>query len=209
MSYVWITAQYFTFVHALMLDNKKPNKKFNIHFTLWWSIAWVFLIINIAVVLYWWYLNLEVRKYDRIVEQKEELVLEKQRELARERNNPAIIRFNASRYIEQQAWIRSWKWRTIYLIDLYNVLLDLDARDRNISFQNYSIQDDRISLRGQINSIQVLYREWWLLTRLEQLPFMKEIEIQSYARITEEDDEGVLPQWFSFVLTALIQEYEW
>ncbi len=93
----------------------------------------------------------------------------------------------------------NWRESIIYLIGLYDIMKALGSNENRLTFRDFQISSDRIIVRWTVPTMAEIYKEKWLLERLEKFEFIEFIKIPFY------DEQGGV---FSFVLDAKIKQYD-
>lgn len=166
--------------------------------SLWWSVAVLFLILNIAAGAYYWYMLMEVKRVEAVLEEKTDLLLQKKREYSQVQQDDGYKRYQAAKLVKKSSDMMNWLENTQYLISLIDKLYVIDVEDNTLELSWLAINQSRIELGWRVQAIRSIYREGGVIDTFKSLEFINNLNIPWY---------NAWEEWIWFSLDATILQY--
>ncbi len=166
----------------------------------WGFMSLLLFILLLSMMGYYGYLTLQAKKLNNTLIDKQTLVQQEKMKLNTLKQDVSYVRFQGAELITNQFYGVDWKLRYDYLIAVLNMLRELDVKSwQAITFSDINVQDDKITLRWEVSSMQRIYASWGLIDQFVWLDFVEHITIPFYRR------SGDL---YEFILDATIKTYD-
>ena len=176
-----------------MATNKQQTTNYKLIF-------WVILVIFLALLWRWGYLKTSNVILEKSIDSVQKKIENKNQELADFSNNAGYDKLQYVKQMEADNLMMPRSDHVKAIMAIFDELLDVDKSDTfNISFSNFKISLEEISLDGYVTNLRLLY-QWansktGLIARFEELSFLDNISIKTYEK--SEEDLG-----YEFTLTA-------
>jgi len=163
----------------------------------------VFIIVLVgflAVLWRWGYLKASNIVLEKSISSMQKKIEKKNTELASFSDKAWYDKLQYVKGMEKNNSMMPWSDHVNAIMAIFGELLDVDKSDTfNITFSNFEISLEKISLDGYVTNLRLLY-QWansktGLIARFEELDFLDNISIKTYEK-SEED------LWYEFTLTA-------
>lgn len=165
----------------------------------WIAAAATFLFFVWTIVYYCYLTFYEIGRLEAIQAEKEQILVNKKREILDLQKDGGYLRFNATQRLMELDKTIDWRESIIYLVWLYDIMRTMGANESTLSFKDFQVSADRIIVRWTVPSMAEIYKDKGLLDRLNKFDFIEHITIPYY------DQEG---GEFHFVLDAKIKQYD-
>ncbi len=165
-----------------------------------WVVAGAIFLFFLRTIGYYCYLTFyEIGRLETLKATQEQVLVQKKQELTKLKQDQWYLRYKATEKLMELDTTINWRESIIYLIGLYDIMKALGSNQNRLTFSDFQINSDRIIVRGTVPTMGEIYKEKWLLERLENFEFIEHIRIPFY-----NEESGV----FSFVLDAKIKQYD-
>jgi hypothetical protein len=163
------------------------------HISLFGGLTFVFVILSVLLLVYFAQIKLQEIQLNNTIEKKEQLLLTKQNQLRQITTTESYKRYISTKTFLDQVTFTPWKENLDYMISLFELLQAFDDKESEFSLDNIQVQPTRISMRGQISSLDIVYRSGGLLDRFLSFSFVDKVKIPYYKKSGDQ---------FSFILEA-------
>lgn len=163
-------------------------------------VFFIVLIVSLAILWRWGYLKASNIVLEKSISSIQKKIEKRNTELASFSSKAWYDKLQYVKRMEKDNLMMPWSDHVKAIMEIFNELLDVDKSDTfNITFSNFEISLDEISLDWRVTNLRLLY-QWansktGLIARFEELDFLDNISIKTYEK-SEED------LWYDFTLTA-------
>ncbi len=126
---------------------------------------------------YSYYLSTQIEDIKQQNEEKEQTLQELKEE------NEIYDRYDAAIALNQKN-LRDDLWfeRLNTLIDIYEDLRDVERPWGWVGFDDFRVELDSVWLRWNVQDLEQVFMEWWIIDDFKELDFIKDIYIPSYTQ---------------------------
>lgn len=156
----------------------------------------VLFVVVIAVCMY---LQASIFLLKQQVNKQQDILTQKNQELEQMLSNQTFTKLETTRYLSQTLRQMPWSIHIPKVISIVDALQSLDGGDSgSIQLSDFKVSLDKISLRGTVSNLLLLYYSapergfLSLLDRFAQLDFIKDMRVQNYSKSTDWTFEFVL-----------------
>ncbi len=156
----------------------------------------VLFVVVIAVCLY---LQVSIFLTKQQITKQQEILVEKNQELEQMLSNQTFTKLETTRYLFQTLRQMPWSVHIPKVISIVDALQSLDGGDSgSIQLSDFKVSLDKISLRGTVSNLLLLYYSapergfLSLLDRFAALDFIQDMRVQNYSKSTDGTFEFVL-----------------
>jgi hypothetical protein len=107
-----------------------------------------------------------------------------------------IPKFDRALDVEKDNYIvnsKIWSWKIIWserlasLVEVYEKIKSISDSNWNntVALTDFIVEKKAVSLKWTVQNIRSIYQPEWVIERLQQLPFIKNIFIPSYQKVDE------------------------
>lgn len=165
-----------------------------------WVVAGATFLFFLWTIGYYCYLTFyEIWRLEALKIEQEQVLVQKKQEVVALKKDEGYQRYKATAKLMELDTTINRRESIIYLIGLYDIMKALGSNQSRLLFSDFQISSDRIIVRWTVPTMAEIYKEKWLLDRLEKFDFIEHIKIPFY-----DENDGI----FSFVLDAKIKQYD-
>jgi len=163
------------------------------------------LLVLIGGVVWYVYLFVDTVITKRLIVHDQKQVAQQKAAIEAFSDIPGFDKLQFVVDLERNNYQMPWSNHIEAVMWIFDAILGVDTEESNvnISLTDFKISLEEISLRGRVSNLRILYdnslnsNKLALITRFEQLDFLRDISIRTYQRT--EDIPG-----YDFVLTAKV-----
>lgn len=158
----------------------------------------VLFVVVIAVCIY---LQVSIFLTKQQISKQQDILTQKNQELEQMLSNQTFSKLETTRYLSQTLLQMPWSVHIPKVISIVDALQSLDGGENgSIKLSDFKVSLDKISLRGTVSNLLLLYYSapergfLSLLDRFAELDFIQDMRVQNYTK----NQDGT----FEFVLQA-------
>jgi hypothetical protein len=156
----------------------------------------VLFVVVIAVCIY---LQASIFLAKQQITKQQAILIQRNQELEQMLSNQTFTKLETTRYLSQTLRQMPWSVHIPKVIGIVDALQSLDGGENgSIQLSDFKVSLDRISLRGTVTNLLLLYYSapergfLSLLDRFAQLDFIKDMRVQNYNKSVDGTFEFVL-----------------
>ena len=159
-------------------------------------LSMVLFVVLIAVCVY---LQVSIFLTKQQISKQQDILTQKNQELEQMLSNQTFTKLETTRYLSQTLRQMPWSVHIPKVISIVDALQSLDGGDNgSIQLSDFKVSLDKISLRGTVSNLLLLYYsapERGFLSLLDifaELDFIQDMRVQNYNKSTDGTFEFVL-----------------
>jgi len=159
-------------------------------------LSMVLFVVLIAVCVY---LQVSIFLTKQQISKQQDILTQKNQELEQMLSNQTFTKLETTRYLSQTLRQMPWSVHIPKVISIVDALQSLDGGDNgSIQLSDFKVSLDKISLRGTVSNLLLLYYSapergfLSLLDRFAELDFIQDMRVQNYNKSTDGTFEFVL-----------------
>ncbi len=147
-------------------------------------------------------MTLQLSRTNAHIEQKNQELLERKKELKLVQENPWYLKFLAAKYLETETKTVNWEQSLKYLTSLLEELKAYNKQQKSVDLSNFQINEKKITLQWTVSALKDIYAEWWIIDKFAWYPFIQYFTLPYYRKNSENGS-------YEFLLDADIYHYDW